>query len=130
MLPVATAAEPIPEANARKASEVAPTETKSRYAEGDRRADVKEATVLQVASLPTSTTEGAPGPTKDVTVGDEGAMNGTSVTLVSDPLPPPAQRTIVSRPVDTARAKQWSITEGEGFASDVTWEERTWSVRL
>ena len=75
MLPVATAADPIPGADARKASDVAPTEAKSRYAKGDGGADVKEATVPQVASLLASTMEAAPGPAKGVTVGDEGAVN-------------------------------------------------------
>ena len=75
MLPVATTADPIPEVDVRKASDVAPTEAKSRYAEGNGDADVKNATVPQVAPLPTPTTEAPPGPTKDVTVGDEGAVN-------------------------------------------------------
>ena len=67
-----------------------PTDRKSRYAEGDERADVvKEATVPQVTSLPIPTTEAAPGPAKDVTVGDKGAVNGKSASIVSDPLPPP-----------------------------------------
>ena len=88
-----TSADPIPEADARRASDVAPTETKSRNVAGDGRADVvKEATVLQVTSLPTPTTEAAPGPARDVIVGDEAAMDRASATLVSDPLPPPAQR--------------------------------------
>ena len=81
----------MPEADARKASEVAQTETRSRDTKGDGGADVvKEATVPRIASLPTPTTEAAPGPAKDVTVGDEGAVNGTSATVVSDPLPLPA----------------------------------------
>jgi len=108
---VATAADPIPEADARKSNEVAPTEAKS--AEGDEGADVvKEGTVLQAASLPTPATEAAPGPAKDVTVDDEGAVNEDDGCTS----------------VDTASTKQSSGTEGEGFASDVTWEERTWKV--
>ena len=75
VLPVATTVDSIPEADARKASEVAPAETKSRYAEGDGRADVKEATVPQVASLLTPTTEAAPGPAQNVTISDEGVVN-------------------------------------------------------
>ena len=75
VLSVATAVHSIPEADARKACDATPTETKSRYAKGDGRADIKETTVPQVASLPTPTTEAPPGPTKDVTVGDEGAVN-------------------------------------------------------
>jgi hypothetical protein len=78
-----TSAGLIPEADARKASEVAPAETKSTDAEGDGGADVgKEETVPQVTSLPTPTMEATPGPAKDVTVGDEGAVNDTSATVV------------------------------------------------
>ena len=79
-----TSADLIPEADARKASDVAPTETKSRNVAGDGRADVvKEPTVPRVTSLPTPTTEAAPGPAKDVTVSDDGAMDRASATLVS-----------------------------------------------
>ena len=61
---VPTSADPIPEADARKASKVASMETKSRDAEGDGEADVfKE--VPQVASLPTPTTEAAPPASED-----------------------------------------------------------------
>jgi hypothetical protein len=33
--------------------------------------------------------EAAPGPAKDVTVGDEGVVDGRSATVVSDPFHPP-----------------------------------------
>ena len=127
MSSVATAADPTPEEDARNASEVTPAETKG--AEGGGGADVvKEAIVPQVESLPTPTTEGAPGSAKDVTVGDEGVANGTSATVVSDPFPPPTSEDDGCTSVDTSSTKQSSGTEGEGFASDATWEERTWKV--
>ena len=126
MTSVPTSADPIPEADARKASEVAPTETKSREAEGDGGADVvQEATIPLVTSLPAPT---APGTAKDVTVGDEGVVNGTSATVVSDPLQPPASEDDSCTSVHTVSTKQSSNTEGEGFAGDVTWEDRTWKV--
>ena len=84
----------------------------------------------QVASIltPTTDSEAAPGPAEDVTVGDEGAVNGTSATIVPDPLPPPTSEDDGCTSVHTASTKQSSGTEGEGFASDVTWEEHTWKV--
>ena len=77
----------------------------------------------QVASIltPTTDSEAAPGPAEDVTVGDEGAVNGTSATIVPDPLPPPTSEDDGCTSVHTASTKQSSGTEGEGFASDVTW---------
>ena len=66
----------MPEADARKASKVASTETKSRDAEGDGEADVfKE--VPQVASLPTPTTEAAPPASED---------DGCTLTSTKQPL--------------------------------------------
>jgi hypothetical protein len=125
---VPTSSDPIPEADARKVSEVAPTETKSRDTEGDGATDVvKEATVPQVTSLPTPTTEASPGSVKDVTVGDEAAMNGMSATVVSDPLPP-ASEDDGCMSVDTASTKRSSSTGSEGFTTDVMWEERTWKA--
>ena len=81
----------------------------------------------RVASPPTPTTEAAPlaGPAKDVIVDAEGAVNGTSATIV---LPPPASEDYDFTSVHTASTKQSSGTEGEGFASDVTWEEHDWKV--
>ena len=97
LLSVLTSADPIPEVDARKESDVATTETESRNVAGDGGADVvKEVTVPQVTSLPTPTTEAAPGPAKDVTVDDEGAMNGASAPLVSDPLPPRSEAACTS----------------------------------
>ena len=129
MSSVPTSADPIPEADARNAGGVSPAETKSRDAEGDGEADaVKETTVTQVASLPTPTTEAVSSPAKDVTVSHEGVVNGTSATVVSDPLPPPASAYDGCTSVDMASSKQSSGIEGEGFASDVTWEERTWKM--
>ena len=128
MSSVPTSADPIPEADARKASEVAPPETKSREAEGDGDEGVdvvQEATVPQVTSLPAPT---APGTAKDVTVGDGGVVNGTSATVVSDHLQPPASEDDSCTSVHTVSTKQSSNTEGEGFAGDVTWEDRTWKV--
>jgi hypothetical protein len=73
---------PIPEADARMASEVAPAETKSGCQRG-READVfKEAAITQVEFAPTPVMEAASGPAKDATVGDEGVVNGTSVTII------------------------------------------------
>jgi hypothetical protein len=68
-------------------------------AEGDGEADVfKGAAITQVEFLPTPTMEAAPGPAKDATVGDEGVVNGTSATVVSDPHLRLPQRTMVARP--------------------------------
>ena len=69
VLPVAITVDPIPEADARKASDVAPTETKSRYPKGDGELMSKKQLFLRLRLLPTLTTEVAPGPAKGVTVG-------------------------------------------------------------
>ena len=55
-------------------------------------------------------------------------MNGPSAAVVSDPLFAPASEDDGCTSVDTASTIQSSGTEGEGFASDVTWEEHTWKV--
>ena len=60
----------------------------------------------------------------DVTVGDEGAVNDGTATILSDPLPPPTPED------DGCTSVAVRSTEGEGFASDTTWEERTWNVSV
>ena len=56
---VLTSVDPIPEADPRRASDVAPTETKSRNAAGDGRADVvKEATICSSGYVSTHTHDG------------------------------------------------------------------------
>jgi hypothetical protein len=72
--------------------------------------------------------EAAPGPAKDVTVGDEGVVDGRSATVVSDPFHPPTSEDVGYASVDTASTKQSSSTKGEGFPSDTTWEECTWKA--
>ncbi|KAI9567590.1 hypothetical protein HD554DRAFT_2173359 [Boletus coccyginus] len=124
------ATDPIPGAGVPKESEAeVAAETKGGNAEGDG----KEASVLQAAPEPAPTAEAAPGSAEDATVGDvEGAVNGTPATAVCDPLLPSASEGDGCPSVDTASTKHSSSTEGEGFASDATWEERTWKelVRL
>ena len=97
-----------------------------------------EATGPQDASVAGSatTTEGAPVPAGDAE-GAEGALNDVSMTVVvaSEPFAPPpayASEGEARTSMDTTDTKQSSSTEGEGFASDATWEERTWKelVRL
>lgn len=138
----ATAVDPVPEADAdaRKASDAEVlVETKSSDGEGKREREagadvVKEVDGSQVASLSISTTDANPGPAKDVTVDDtntayvdvEGGVNGTSAIVVPDPLPPRASEGDGRTSMDTTSTKRSSSTEGEGFASDATWEERTW----
>jgi hypothetical protein len=100
-------------AQGKRGSPRLPVETQSRDAEGDGEADViKEATVPRVASLPTPMMAASPGPVKDVTVGDETAMNGTPATVVLDPLSPPASEDDGCTSVDTATTKQSSSTGG------------------
>lgn len=106
-----------------------PAETKSSDGEGEREAGtdvVTEAHGSQAASVPTPVT----GDTAHDDV--EGAVNGTSVTVVPDPLPPRGSEGDGRTSMDTTSTKQSSSTEGEGFVSDATWEERTWKelVRL
>ena len=125
MSSVLTSANPTLEVDSCNASEVAPAEMKSRGAEADV---FKGATVTQVAYIPTPTMQATPGPAKDVTVGNEGAVNGMSATVILDPMPPPASADDDCTSVDTASTKKSSSTEGEGFASDVTWEEGTWKM--
>lgn len=129
-------ADPVPEANVCKASEggIAP-EIRSSDAAGEGRAgvDVDEATASQAAPVTAPATEAEPEPTKDVAVdGVEGVVSGTSATVVSDPHHTPSSEGDGSTSVDTASTKQSTSTEGEGFATDATWEERTWKelVRL
>ena len=119
-----------------KASEggIAP-EIRSSDAAGEGRAgvDVDEATASQAAPVTAPATEAEPEPTKDVAVdGVEGVVSGTSATVVSDPHHTPSSEGDGSTSVDTASTKQSTSTEGEGFATDATWEERTWKelVRL
>ena len=117
----------VPEASSPPAPPVEATPGPVKDTDGD---------VLNGASVsePTPTTEAATEPTKDVTVAIvEGTTNGTSATTVPDPHGhPPALEGDGSMSVDTASTKQSSSSEGEGFASDATWEERTWKelVRL
>ena len=85
VLSVATAADPMPEADARKASEVPNGNEEQRL--GCRRAEGP--TVPQVTPVPTLTTEGGPRAVEDVTVGDEGVVGGAPATILSDPLLPP-----------------------------------------
>ena len=40
----------------------------------------------------------------------------------------PPQKTVVACPVDTASTQQSPSSEGEGFARDAMWEERTSDV--
>jgi len=120
------ATDSIPGADVRKESEAG-------VAAETNGGDGREATVLQAAPVPASTAEAAPGPEKNVTVGDvEGPVNGATATAVCDPLPLSASEGDGCPSVDTASTKHSSSTEGEGFASDATWEERTWKelVRL
>ena len=85
VLSIATTADPIHEANARKATEVANGNEEQRL--GCRRG--RGPTVPQVTPVPTLTTEDGPRAVKDVTVGDEGAVGGAPATILSDPLLPP-----------------------------------------
>ncbi|KAG9313605.1 hypothetical protein JVU11DRAFT_5935 [Chiua virens] len=134
--PVITSAEPTPEVPVHKEEADAETDHDGEGA--------GETTVAQAEPAPA--TEAAP--IKAVTVDHEdtdgehcdvdGAVNGTSATVPSSPGPAPVP-TSVSVPeddgrtsMDTTSTKRTSSTEGEGFASDATWEERTWKevVRL
>lgn len=109
-----------------------PTETKNHDTEGGD--VVKEATAPKDAFVPTETTVTSSEPAKDATVGDVGkphgdveeAVDGTSANVHSDSSLPPASEGDRRTSMDTTSTKQSSATEGEGFASDATWEERTW----
>ncbi|KAG6377585.1 hypothetical protein JVT61DRAFT_15403 [Boletus reticuloceps] len=132
----------IPEAGESKASELEVTaETKCSNAEGDDGVDVvKEEITSQAPSVPAPTMEATLESAKDITVCDtntarggvQDVMNGTSVMVDSDPHPLPASEGDGCASVDTASTKRSSSTEEDGFASDATWEERTWKelVRL
>lgn len=128
--------DPTPETDVPKASDVeVAAEVKSSDVErdGGNDADIKEATVPQAAYIPAPTTDSAAELPKDVTPGDvEREVNGVSATVVSDRLPPRTSEGGSCPSVNTASTEQSSSTEGEGFASDATWEERTWKelVRL
>ncbi|KAF8137278.1 proline-rich protein, partial [Boletus edulis] len=145
----APAAPPLPRrapgrraADESKASELEVTpETKCSNAEGDDGVDVvKEEITSQATSVPAPTMEATLESPKDITVCDtntarggvQDVMNGTSVMVDSDPHPLPASEGDGCASVDTASTKRSSSTEEEGFASDATWEERTWKelVRL
>lgn len=117
-----------------------PAETKS--SDGDDEGEEGTANISQAVSTPTPTMEADLGFAKEVTVGDaidnaaygdvEETVNGTSATVDPDPLPPRASEGDGGISLDSTSTKQSSSTEGEGFASDATWEERTWKelVRL
>ena len=88
-LSVYTSADPIREADARKASEVANGNEEQRCRRGRRADIVKGPTVPQVTSVPTLAAENALRAAKGVTVGDEGVVNDGPGTILSHPLPPP-----------------------------------------
>lgn len=128
---IVAVADPTSEAHVPKSSEAevaAETKFGDGGGEGEGGAEVaRETTVPQVASVPTPTTEAAPESAKDVTAGDtEGPVNGTLATVDSDPFPLPTSEGNARTSMDTTSTKRSSSTEGEGFASDATWEDRTW----
>ena len=81
-----------------------------------------------------SETEVVPGPAHDVMTED--AVRDSSANAngnaVSDPFPPPAPASEgeARTSMDTTGTKLSSNSEGEGFASDTTWEDRTWKTLL